>query len=145
MNLWKKTNAELMSLATKYQMEFDPKTFDRKDYIPQLTEIMAQAGDLEEPVMIDEEGDELKLEPEEKTFVVRFFQQEGQPNYVSLGHNGCCLYLPREVKWRLPIKFLNVLNDAVTIKIVPDVDSNGRTKGVKEIRVPSVSYQIYPE
>jgi len=145
MSLWQKSNEELIGLAEKYSIEVEGETLNRKELIPLLINAIAQSGDLAQPVAHDDEGNEITPEPEEKTFVVLFHQREGQPNYVFLGHNGCAHYLPCDVKWRLPARFMSVLQDAVTIKVVPNVDSTGRTKGVKTFNVPALNYTIFNE
>lgn len=145
-NLWQKTNEELIKLAEKYEVSYDNENLNRKELIPLLINAQAQAGDLKGPVGLDEDGNELKLpKKKEETFVVMFHRREGQPNYEFLGCNGCALYLPCDVKWRLPIRFMGPLKDAVTIKVVPNVDSTGRTKGVKTFRIPALNYTIFPD
>lgn len=144
-SLWNKTNEELVVLADKYKIAIDKADLNRKELVPQLTAAIAKAGDLEAPAGFDEEGNELKIEPEEETCVILFHQREGQTNYVSIGVNGCCLYLPCDVKWRLPIRFKKMLDDTYMIKVVPNVDSTGRTKGVKEFKVPALNYTVFNE
>jgi hypothetical protein len=144
-SLWNQTNDQLIKLAEKYEIPCDPENLNRKELIPMLINAQAQAGDLTQPAAHDDDGNEIKEDPEEETFVVLFHQREGQPNYVFLGHNGCGHYLPCDVKWRLPIRFKAVLDDAKLIKVVPNVDSQGRTKGVKTYKVPALNYTIFPE
>jgi hypothetical protein len=146
-NLWNKPNDELIKLAENYEIPCDTDNLNRKELIPLLISAEAQAGKLKSAVGVDEDGNELKLpsKKKEETFVVMFHRREGQPNYEFLGCNGCALYLPCDVKWRLPIRFMGPLKDAAMIKVVPNVDSTGRTKGVKTFKVPALNYTIFPD
>ena len=144
-NYWKIPNEDLIKLCVLFGIEHDPENFNRKDIIPLIIEKHAEAGQLTGAVAHDDEGNEVDLKKEKDTFNIIFYNQDGQPKYVYLGHNGHSLYLPREVNLCLPKKFLGVIRDAVQIKVVPKQLPDGRTKGTTEMRVPRFSYQILPD
>lgn len=141
-NYWKIKQEDLIGLCDLYQIPYDKDNFDRKEIIPQIVEKHAQAGKLTGAVAFDEEGNEVDITKEKETFDIIFNQQEGATKYVFLGHNGVALYLPREVRLRLPIKFKHVIDDSVQVKVLPAHDQEGRSKGTKVVRVPRFSYQI---
>lgn len=145
-NYWKKTKEELVEISKALGIEMnEEEPMNRKELIHQIVQRMAVLGKLTGAVAFDEDGNQITLESDKEFFNVLFHEQEGATKYVFLGVNGVSLYLPREVKMRLPIRFKAALDDAVSTRVVPAKDALGRMKGVKIQRVPRFSYQILPD
>lgn len=141
-DLYKLTNEELTRLLIEYEVPFDPDKFQRKPVVEDLMLAMIKSGDTVEPTQLTDESSSGKISIPGKEYIdVIFHNQEGQPKYQFLGHNGVALYLPREHTCRIPAVFEHVMRDAVYRKIVQVSGPEGKIIN-KEVKVPRISYEI---
>lgn len=138
---WKMKKDELVSVLVENGIEFDPDNMNRKEAIEKLVQKQAEAGELTEGVMIDEDGEASAVKPKKEWVEIIFHNQDGQPKYVFLGLNGQFLYLPRECPCRIPADFLEVVKSATYIKIVQTTTPDNKVSN-REVRVPRLSYEV---
>lgn len=130
--LWGSDNTALIALAEKYECTYDSDRLNRKELIPAIWEKMEAAGDT---------GRELKNVQPKPWVLIRFHTQQDQPKYVTLGHNGDVLYLPREVPVKIPAKFMETVRVAVREDLRMQTLQNGKIRWAVH-KVPTLSYEV---
>lgn len=138
--LWKMKNDDMIALLVEHKIDFDPDHFSRKDAVDRLVEALAAAGDLEVAVEVDDEGNITPPIIKHEYVDIVFRNQDDQPKYVFLGHQGRFLYLPRECLCRIPSEFLDVVRHAHTEKVV-QFEKDGKLHH-RVVRTPRLVYEV---
>jgi len=152
MNLWHISSDDLIKLANEKEIEIplsDGGRLNRKKLIGILTEAMVAAGETVDAVALDADGNaeeveivkNTKTKPKGGWVDIVFHNQEGGTKTVFLGLNGRSLYLGREIPYRIPAEFMNVVRSAVQTKITQRVNDQRRVE-TTEVRVPRFSYEV---
>jgi len=70
-------------------------------------------------------------------------EQEGFPNYAFLSHNGHAIQVQRGVDVEIPVKYIQVLRDAINYRLVQRVVDSGRGDGSKRTQSDLKPFFVY--
>ena len=107
---------------------------------------MGELGFGDQPVMSvrqaasADEGEKLLEGREEIT--IHIDEQEGYPNYVFLSHNGDAIQIQRGVDVPVPVKFVQILRDAIAHRVVQRKVSAG--DGSFRMATDLKPFHVYP-